>query len=73
MITYFQMTYVIGNETTRYDVVALLGPTTSRKAVMVAALMSLFKIPTLGIFATSVELSDKSRFEYFLRLVPHDE
>ena len=67
------MTYDVGNETTRYDVVAVVGPTTSRKAVMVAGLMSLFQIPTLGTYATSVELSDKTRFQYFMRMVPHDE
>ena len=34
--------------------------------------MGLFEIPVLSTFATSDELSDKSRFEYFMRLVPPD-
>ena len=44
----------------------------SRQAVMTANVLSLFQIPNLGIWATSDELSDKSRYEYFLRLVPPD-
>ena len=55
-----------------FDKIGIIGPSTSRQAVMVSSLMSLFEIPVLSTFATSDELSDKSRFEYFMRLVPPD-
>ena len=51
---------------------AVVGMGTSRQAVMTANLLSMFNIPNLGIWATSDELSDKTRFEYFLRLLPPD-
>ncbi|CAD5110633.1 unnamed protein product [Dimorphilus gyrociliatus] len=35
-------------------------------------MVSQFKLPLLSTFATSEELSDKSRFQYFSRLVPPD-
>lgn len=35
-------------------------------------MVSQFKLPILSTFATSEELSDKSRFKYFSRLVPPD-
>ena len=39
---------------------------------MVANILRLFKIPQISYASTSVELSDKSRFEYFSRVVPPD-
>ncbi len=54
------------------EVVGVLGPSFSRSSVMVASLLSLFEIPVLSTFSTSDELSDKSRFRYFMRLVPPD-
>ncbi|KAB7507759.1 Metabotropic glutamate receptor 5, partial [Armadillidium nasatum] len=35
-------------------------------------LLQLFRIPQVGYSATSKDLSDKSRFSYFLRVVPSD-
>ena len=52
---------------------AVIGMGPSRQAVMTANILSIFKIPNLGILATSDELSDKTRFEYFLRLLPPDK
>ena len=57
----------------QYDIISVIGMGTSRAAVMTANLLSIFKIPNLGVWATSDELSDKSRFEYFMRLVPPDK
>ncbi len=55
-----------------YEVVGVLGPTSSRMSVLVGSLLSIFHIPILSPSATSDELSDKSRFKYFLRLLPPD-
>ncbi len=55
-----------------FPVVGVTGITNSRKAVMVSSFLSVFHIPVLGFYATSDELSDKSRYEYFMRLSPPD-
>ena len=55
-----------------FDVVGVVGPASSREAVLLSSLMSIFHIPVVADFSTSDELSDKSRFEYYLRLVPPD-
>ncbi|KAK2142344.1 hypothetical protein LSH36_967g00009 [Paralvinella palmiformis] len=39
---------------------------------MVSSFLGLFNIPVLSPWSTSDELSDKSRFPYFMRLVPPD-
>jgi metabotropic glutamate receptor 1 len=36
-------------------------------------LLSLFNIPQIGYSATSKDLSDKSLYRYFLRVVPSDK
>ena len=56
----------------KYRVAGVIGPATSREAVLLSSLMSIFQIPVVATFSTSDELSDKSRFEYYLRLVPPD-
>ena len=56
----------------QYKVVAVIGMPSSRHSVMSSPLMSLFQIPHISITSTSDELSDKSRFEYFMRVVPPD-
>ncbi len=61
-----------GEELVSFDVVGVVGPDTSREAVMVSSLLSLFEIPVLSTYASSDELTDQSRFEYFMRLVPPD-
>ena len=61
-----------GEEIVHFDVIGVVGPQSSREAVMVSSLLSLFKIPVLSTSATSDELTDKTRFEYFMRLVPPD-
>ncbi len=50
----------------------VIGPISSRQGIMAASLLSVYQIPTLSTSATSDDLSDKSRFGYFLRLVPRD-
>ncbi|CAD5110634.1 unnamed protein product [Dimorphilus gyrociliatus] len=58
--------------TTEKKVVGIVGPFSSAQSIPAAALASQFKIPLLATFATSDELSDKARFEYFSRLAPPD-
>ena len=55
------------DKVTFYDVAGIVGPENSRYALMVAGLMTLFEVPILGTFTTSDELTDNSRFEYFMR------
>ncbi|KAL1428247.1 hypothetical protein MTO96_002645 [Rhipicephalus appendiculatus] len=51
----------------------VLGAASSVTSIQVANLLRLFKIPQVSFFSTSPELSNKKRFEYFLRTVPSDE
>lgn len=50
----------------------VVGPSYSTTAVQVASLLRLFDVPQVSYAATSSELSDKDRFEYFVRTVPAD-
>lgn len=53
-------------------VTGVIGAAFSVVSIMVANILRLFKIPQISYASTSVELSDKSRFEYFSRVVPPD-
>ncbi|XP_046428261.1 metabotropic glutamate receptor 7-like [Neodiprion fabricii] len=53
-------------------VTGVIGASFSVVSIMVANILRLFKIPQLSYASTSTELSDKSRFEYFSRVVPPD-
>ncbi len=53
-------------------VVGVVGPMYSGQSVMVSGFLGLYHIPVLATYATSDELADKSRFEYFMRMVPPD-
>lgn len=50
----------------------VIGPSFSSVSVQVAHLFRLFQIPQVSFDSTSYELSDKTRFEFFSRTVPHD-
>ncbi|KAK9744035.1 Nine Cysteines Domain of family 3 GPCR [Popillia japonica] len=50
----------------------VLGPGASSVALQVQNLLQLFQLPQIGYSTTSKDLSDKSRFSYFLRVVPSD-
>jgi len=56
----------------RQNVKGVVGLSSSRVAVMVAPYFGVFQIPTLSLYATSDELSDKTRYEYFSRVIPPD-
>ncbi|XP_013778093.1 metabotropic glutamate receptor 8-like [Limulus polyphemus] len=53
-------------------VVGVIGAASSSVSVMVANILRLFKIPQISYASTSTELSDKTRFDYFSRVVPPD-
>ncbi|XP_068233250.1 LOW QUALITY PROTEIN: uncharacterized protein [Palaemon carinicauda] len=52
--------------------VGVVGPGSSDVTIQVQNLLQLFGIPQVGYSATSRDLSDKSRFSYFMRVVPSD-
>ncbi|XP_015120349.1 metabotropic glutamate receptor 2 [Diachasma alloeum] len=54
------------------SVTGVIGASFSVVSIMVANILRLFKIPQLSYASTSTELSEKSRFEYFSRVVPPD-
>ncbi|CAN0226067.1 unnamed protein product [Lampetra planeri] len=54
-------------------IVGLIGPGSSSVAIQVQNLLQLFNIPQIAYSATSIDLSDKSLFKYFMRVVPSDQ
>ncbi|KAF5273496.1 hypothetical protein FQA39_LY07513 [Lamprigera yunnana] len=52
--------------------IGVVGPGASSVALQVQNLLQLFHIPQVGYSTTSKDLSDKSRFNYFQRVVPSD-
>ncbi|XP_047739817.1 metabotropic glutamate receptor 1 [Hyalella azteca] len=54
------------------NIVGVVGPGSSAVTIQVQNLLQLFNIPQVGYSATSLDLSDKSRFSDFLRVVPSD-
>ncbi|XP_077414348.1 metabotropic glutamate receptor 1-like [Vanacampus margaritifer] len=53
-------------------IVGVVGPGSSSVAIQVQNLLQLFNIPQIAYSATSIDLSDKNLFQYFLRVVPSD-
>ncbi|KAG8194669.1 hypothetical protein JTE90_003139 [Oedothorax gibbosus] len=54
------------------NLVGVIGPGSSTVTIQVQNLLQLFNIPQIGYSATSRDLSDKSFYKYFLRVVPSD-
>lgn len=54
------------------QVVGVVGPLYSSISVQVAHLLRLFRMPQISYDSTSSELSDNTKYEYFLRTVPSD-
>ncbi|XP_065157823.1 metabotropic glutamate receptor 5-like [Atheta coriaria] len=52
--------------------IGVVSPGSSSVALQVQNLLQLFHLPQIGYSTTSKDLSDKSRFNYFLRVVPSD-
>ena len=53
-------------------IVGLVGPGSSEATIQVQNLLQIFNIPQIGYSATSMDLSDKNIYRYFLRVVPPD-
>ncbi|XP_038071188.1 metabotropic glutamate receptor 4-like [Patiria miniata] len=54
------------------QIVGIVGPANSRRSIYAAKVGSLYHLPVMSIYGTSVELGDHNRFPYFLRAVPPD-
>ena len=54
------------------NIVGVIGPASSSVTIQVQNLLQLFNIPQIGYSATSKDLSIKSYYKYFLRVVPSD-
>uniref|UniRef100_A0A674C2K2 Metabotropic glutamate receptor 1 n=1 Tax=Salmo trutta TaxID=8032 RepID=A0A674C2K2_SALTR len=57
---------------TKRPIAGVIGPGSSSVAIQVQNLLQLFNIPQIAYSATSIDLSDKTLFKYFLRVVPSD-
>ena len=55
-----------------YDVISVIAPRASTRAIVLSQLLSQFEIPQISFMATSDELSNKVRYPYFSRIVPPD-
>uniref|UniRef100_A0A8C9UTP1 Glutamate metabotropic receptor 4 n=1 Tax=Spermophilus dauricus TaxID=99837 RepID=A0A8C9UTP1_SPEDA len=53
-------------------VVGVIGASGSSVSIMVANILSLFKIPQISYASTAPDLSDNSRYDFFSRVVPSD-
>lgn len=60
------------NSEVRGPLIGVVGPGASSSALQVQNLLQLFHIPQVGYSTTSRDLSDKSRFTFFQRVVPSD-
>ncbi|KAL2082240.1 hypothetical protein ACEWY4_022058 [Coilia grayii] len=61
-----------GEPAKKKPIAGVIGPGSSSVAIQVQNLLQLFNIPQIAYSATSIDLSDKSLFKYFLRVVPSD-
>ncbi|KAM3861429.1 LOW QUALITY PROTEIN: metabotropic glutamate receptor 1-like [Diretmus argenteus] len=57
---------------TKKPIAGVIGPGSSSVAIQVQNLLQLFNIPQIAYSATSIDLSDKTLFKYFLRVVASD-
>ena len=63
----------IGKNAARsYRVSGIIGETASTISIAMASLLRLFRIPQVSPYSTASELSDKTLYQYFLRIPPPD-
>lgn len=60
------------NSTYHLRLAAVVGPGNSDMSIATHNLLQVFRIPQVGYSATTADLSDKSDFKYYMRLVPSD-
>ncbi len=53
-------------------VIGFIGPYTSSQSIVVSTISDLLEVPSIAYAASSDELSDKFRFEFFSRAIPPD-
>ncbi len=53
-------------------IIGIIGPPRSSNTLIAATIASVYTVPLISYYATSVELSDTDRFPFFLRTVPPD-
>lgn len=53
-------------------IVGVLGPMSSGMSIPVSQYLGTFHVPAIALYATANELSDKTKYPYFMRLVPPD-
>ena len=58
--------------TKEYDVVAVIGLSNSYSTGFAASVLSASEVPFFGVRATSDALYEKSRYPYFVRVMPPD-
>uniref|UniRef100_A0A2C9KFI2 G-protein coupled receptors family 3 profile domain-containing protein n=1 Tax=Biomphalaria glabrata TaxID=6526 RepID=A0A2C9KFI2_BIOGL len=54
-------------------IIGLIGPGSSDTTMQVQNLLQIFEIPQIGYSATVNSLSEKSQYQYFMRVVPPDK
>ena len=57
---------------TRLSVSGVIGPSDGENCIPTQNLLRLFQIPQITYAATAIELSDKTRYDYFFRTIPPD-
>ena len=53
-------------------IAGLIGPGSSENTIQVQSMLQMFNIPQIGYSATSIDLSNKNLYKYFVRVVPSD-
>ncbi|KAK3697745.1 hypothetical protein QZH41_001476 [Actinostola sp. cb2023] len=72
-ICYPHRDYCEGGSKGEQKIAAVIGPAMSWIAIPIASLLGLYEIPQISYAATSRILSDKTRYNSFMRTVPSDE
>ncbi|XP_033118204.1 metabotropic glutamate receptor 4-like [Anneissia japonica] len=60
------------NEDHHEQAIGIVGASSSSVSQAIASILRVFKVPQISYASTSPELSDKTRYDYFLRVVPTD-
>jgi ABC-type branched-subunit amino acid transport system substrate-binding protein len=56
----------------QYQVIGVVGPSSTATSSLACSLLGVYRIPQIATYATGDTLSDKTIYEYFLRLVSSD-